>query len=85
MKDIIVKNHIARFGVPVASQALKYCKRGKRIRAGWQNAVGRTTPSKMTVSTFRKEFRTSCVLCLQESWLNDDVDDSEIQLDNSVS
>ncbi|VDP74463.1 unnamed protein product [Echinostoma caproni] len=71
IKDVIVKNHTAMFEVPVANQAHKYCKRGKRIRAGWQTVLGRTTPSKMTVPTI-------------ESWLNEDVDDSVVQLDNFV-
>ncbi|VDP87089.1 unnamed protein product [Echinostoma caproni] len=104
IKDFIAKNHIAKFGVPVASEAHKYCKRGKRIRAGWLTALGRTIPSKMAVPTIvsnnvrsvfgkfpdlsyllqRKELRTSGVLCLQESWLNEDVDDSVVQLDNFV-
>ncbi|VDP95090.1 unnamed protein product [Echinostoma caproni] len=104
IKDVVMKNQTAMFGVPVSSQALKYCKRGNRIRAGWQIALGRTTPNKVTVPTFvsntvrsvfgkfpdasymlqREEFRTSCDLRLQASWLNEDVDDSVVQLENFV-
>ncbi|VDP73310.1 unnamed protein product [Echinostoma caproni] len=51
IRDIIVKNHIAMFEVPFASQMHKYCRREKRIRADWQTALGRTTTSKMTVPT----------------------------------
>ncbi|VDP89213.1 unnamed protein product [Echinostoma caproni] len=57
--------------MPVASETHKYWKRGKRIRAGWQTALGRITPSKMTVPS-------------NESWLNEHVDDSVVQLDNFV-
>ncbi|VDP89099.1 unnamed protein product [Echinostoma caproni] len=54
IKDVVMKNHTAMFEVPVASQMHKYCKRGKRIRAGWQTALGRTTPGNMTVPTIVK-------------------------------
>ncbi|VDP71798.1 unnamed protein product [Echinostoma caproni] len=63
IKGVIAKNHIAKFGVPVASQAHKYCKRGKRIRAGWQTALGRTIPNKMTVPTI--SLMTAALAALQ--------------------
>ena len=102
IKDFVTENQDGLFGVPINTKLRKHRKRGKRLRAGWQTALGRTTPCKMSVPTILcnnvrslfgklpdlsyllqlKEFRNSCVLCLQESWLNDSVDDSVVHLDD---
>ncbi|VDP68494.1 unnamed protein product [Echinostoma caproni] len=51
IKDVVMKNYTALFGVPVNKQPHKYSKRGKHVPAGRQTALGHTTSDKMTVPT----------------------------------
>ncbi|VDP80982.1 unnamed protein product [Echinostoma caproni] len=55
---------IAKFVVPITSQTHKYCKRDN-IRAGWQTALGRATPSEMIIPTIRWDQR----LCVEAKGL----------------
>ena len=51
IKDFVTGNHDTLSGMPINPKLPKLHKRGKRLRAGWQSALGRTTPEKMTVPT----------------------------------